>query len=203
MDLLSILFPGLDLVTGGNIPNWADCQEPWEILSEKEGGLQSQIAELASESDGIFIHPTAKIGEGVVIEGPCYIGENVELRHSAYLRKGAWICFGAIVGHSSEVKNSIMLPNSKAPHFNYVGDSILGFDVNLGAGTKLSNVRNDRMEIGVALKGGVRINSKMKKLGALVGNGSQLGCNVVTNPGAIMMPGTMVPPNETITGWND
>jgi NDP-sugar pyrophosphorylase family protein len=201
MDLLSKLFPGLDSTIGGMIPEWGEFQQPWEILSEKKGGLQSQIVEFASESSGIFIHPTAKIGEGVVIEGPCYIGENAEVRHSAYIRKGSWICFGAIVGHSSEVKNSIMLPNAKAPHFNYVGDSILGFDVNLGAGTKLSNVRNDRMEVGVFLEGGVRVDSKMKKLGALVGDGSHLGCNVVTNPGAIMMPGTMVRPNETITGW--
>ena len=99
--------------------------------------------------------------------------------------------------------NSILLPGSKAPHFNYVGDSILGIGVNLGAGAKLSNVRNDRRNILVSLGDGSKIDTRLVKLGALVGDGSQLGCNVVTNPGSIIAPGSMIPPNETITGWNE
>jgi NDP-sugar pyrophosphorylase family protein len=137
----------------------------------------------------------------VRIEGPCYIGADAEVRHAAYLRKGSWICDGAVVGHATEVKNSIFLPGAKAPHFNYVGDSILGFGVNLGAGTKLSNVRNDRREIMVTHKDGSREHTGLRKMGALIGDGSEVGCNVVTNPGAILAPETMVAPNETVSGW--
>ena len=149
----------------------------------------------------IIIHQSAKIGSFVRIEGPCYIGADSEIRHSSYLRKGSWICRGAVVGHSTEVKNSILLPNAKAPHFNYVGDSILGIDCNLGAGTKLSNVRNDRREIIVTVEDGSRVDTGLKKLGALVGDNSQLGCNVVTNPGAMLAPFSMIPPNETVNGF--
>jgi NDP-sugar pyrophosphorylase family protein len=82
-----------------------------------------------------------------------------------------------------------------------VGDSILGFGVNLGAGTKLSNVRNDRREVNIALENGERISSGLRKLGALIGDGSQLGCNVVTNPGSVISPSSMISPNRTISGW--
>jgi len=156
---------------------------------------------IVGTADGVFIHPDAEIGEFVRIEGPSYVGANAEIRHSAYLRKGSWICDGAVVGHSSEVKNSILLPNSKAPHFNYVGDSILGFGVNIGAGVKLSNVRNDGGDIAVTLENGERVDTGLRKLGALIGDDSQLGCNVVTNPGSIIVPCSMISPNETVTGW--
>ena len=164
-------------------------------------GILGQINRLADSDDGVIIHPSATIGECVRIEGPCYIGANAEIRHSAFLRKGSWIGEGAIVGHSSEIKNSVLLPKSKAPHFNYVGDSILGIGVNLGAGVKLANVRNDRGEVSVRMSDGVRINTGLRKLGALIGDYSQLGCNVVTNPGAIIAPSSMVSPNETVAGW--
>ena len=99
------------------------------------------------------------------------------------------------------MKNSILLPDSKAPHFNYVGDSIIGIGVNIGAGAKLSNVRNDRREVFVTLEGGKRFGSGLMKFGALIGDNSQLGCNVVTNPGTIIPPGTMISPNITVGGW--
>ena len=161
----------------------------------------AQIEEIAGKEGGVFIHPSASIGDFVKIEGPCFIGPKAEIRHSAYLRKGSWICEGAIVGHSSEVKNSILLPGAKAPHFNYVGDSIVGIDVNLGAGAILSNVRNDGRNIFVTLEDGSRFDSGFRKMGALIGDGSQLGCNVVTNPGSILTPDSMIPPNESVKGW--
>ena len=127
--------------------------------------------------------------------------KNCEIRHSAFLRKGSWICEDSVVGHSSEIKNSILLPGSKAPHFNYVGDSILGFGVNLGAGTKLSNVRNDRGLVKVTMRDGSKVETGLKKMGSLIGNYAQLGCNVVTNPGSILEPMVMVSPNVTVSGW--
>ncbi|RZD47137.1 MAG: UDP-N-acetylglucosamine pyrophosphorylase [Methanobacteriota archaeon] len=201
MGLLGELFPGIPELGGKVMPSWSNTEEPWSILSQSETGIGGQITKLADSDDGIMIHPSAKIGDYVRIEGPCYIGANAEIRHSAYLRKGSWIGEGALVGHSSEIKNSVLLPGSKAPHFNYVGDSILGFGVNLGAGVKLSNVRNDGRDVIVRMVDGERIETGLRKLGALIGDYSQLGCNVVTNPGAILTPSSMVSPNETVTGW--
>ena len=201
MGLLDRLFPGISELGGKIIPTWSDVEEPWSILSGSETGIGSQITQLADSNDGVMIHPSADIGDFVRIEGPCYIGAKAEIRHSAYLRKGSWIGEGALVGHSSEIKNSVLLPGSKAPHFNYVGDSILGFGVNLGAGVKLSNVRNDRGDVFVRMEDGEKVETGLSKLGALIGDHSQLGCNVVTNPGAILAPSSLVSPNETVTGW--
>jgi len=201
MVLLRMLFPGLTGIGEELVPKWINPKAPWTILSDSQDGLVSQIEGKVGEN-GVFIHPSANIGENVQIEGPCYIGKDAEIRHGAFLRKGCWIAEGAIVGHSSEVKNSILLPGAKAPHFNYVGDSIVGFDANLGAGAKLSNVRNDRRVVLATLKDGSRIDTGLNKLGAMIGDGCQLGCNVVTNPGTIIEVGTMINPNETISGWN-
>jgi NDP-sugar pyrophosphorylase family protein len=173
---------------------------PWSILRDDEDGLVAQLVNLAGPN-GVFVHPEAIIGEFVRMEGPCYVGPNAEIRHSAFLRKGSWICEGAIVGHSSEVKNSVLLPYSKAPHFNYVGDSIIGMGANLGAGVKISNIRNDKREVLVSLQDGSKIETGLTKMGALVGDHSQLGCNAVINPGAILPPYSMIPPNESVIGW--
>ena len=197
------LFPRLSDLNEEDIPHFPDRSSPWSILSASDDGLVSQLSSIEGANNGIFIHPDARIGEFVRIEGPCYIGSKAEVRHSAYLRAGSWICEEAVVGHSSEVKNSVLLPSSKAPHFNYVGDSILGMGVNIGAGVKLSNVRNDRKEVTIKLANGERLGTGLRKLGALIGDGSQLGCNVVTNPGTIIAPSSMISPNETISGWFD
>ena len=199
------------------IPEWNDKNNPWSILSTKvNDSIIQQIKNLKleyparndsnkltlDESKGpIYIHPSAKIGDYALIEGPCYIGKGAEIRHSAFLRAGSWICENAIVGHSTEIKNSVLLPGSKAPHFNYVGDSIIGFDVNIGAGAKISNVRNDRRNILVNLENGKKINTELRKFGSLIGDGSEIGCNVVSNPGTILEPKTMINPNSTIKGW--
>lgn len=202
MEMLEIFFPGLSELSNEKLPVWPDLSAPWKILSYGESGLLSQMGEMLSGKESVFIHPNAIIGDSVRIEGPCYIGPGAEIRHSAYLRKGSWICSDALVGHSSEIKNSILLPGSKAPHFNYVGDSILGIGANLGAGVKLSNVRNDRREILVTMEDGGRIETGLRKMGAIIGDGCQLGCNAVTNPGALLIPGTMINPNVTVSGWN-
>jgi len=201
MGLLESLFPGLTGYEKNTIPVWEDPQRPWSILGGGSFGLISQIIEITGAEDGILIDNSAIIGEFVRIEGPCIIGPNAIVKHSAFLRAGSWICEGAVVGHSSEIKHSILLPNSKAPHFNYVGDSIIGMDVNLGAGAKISNVRNDRREVIVTLSDGERVETGLRKFGAIIGDNSQLGCNVVTNPGTIMVPESMIQPNETVGGW--
>ena len=199
MELLQRLFPGISEIDADSLPDWGGFETPWEIFGSSNSDLSSQIEGLANEDGGMIIHPSAKIGEYVFIEGPCFIGPEVEIRHSAYIRKGSWICEGALVGHCSEIKNSILLPGSKAPHFNYVGDSVLGIGVNLGAGVKLSNLRNDGTEVFLKIDG-TRVPSGLRKFGAILGENSQLGCNSVTNPGTVLGNGSVVWPNTTVTG---
>lgn len=144
--------------------------------------------------DGAVIEPGA-----VILEGPVFIGPGAHVRSGAYIRGAAYVGRGAVVGHATEVKNSILLAGAKAPHFNYVGDSILGHDVNLGAGAILSNFRLDGRPIKVTWDG-KRVDTGMRKLGAIVGDGCSVGCNVVTNPGTILLPGAHVLPVTAVSG---
>ena len=151
------------------------------------------------EKGPVYIHSEAIIGPSSLLEGPCYIGSNANVRHGAYVRSYSWICSNAVVGHASEIKRSLLLPNAKAPHFNYVGDSVLGSNVNLGAGCKISNLRLDGKEVNVRM-GATKMSSGVRKFGALLGDSVEIGCNVVTNPGVIMGCGSSVSPNITVTG---
>ena len=176
----------------------------WNILNpDYENSLKNQLIEIVKDEENqIFIHKTAIISDDVTIEGPAYIGSEVEIRPGAYVRPFSWICHKAVVGHCSEIKHSILLPGAKAPHFNYVGDSILGMEVNLGAGCKLSNLRNDGREIILrdGKTGEVIGESGLRKFGAILGEKTQIGCNVVTNPGVILGPKCNVWPNVTVNG---
>lgn len=156
-------------------------------------------ATVDEHSGPVLVASTAIIEPGAHLIGPCYVGPKAEIRHGAYVRPFSWICEEAVVGHASEVKHSILLPGAKAPHFNYVGDSILGTGVNLGAGTKISNLRNDGEEVHLRIDG-KRIASGLRKFGAILGEGCQLGCNSVTNPGVILGCNSAVMPNTTVTG---
>jgi len=195
------LFPSL--VDTGDYPVFPNGPV-WEILNpDSEFSLKSQLRELVEgQKDGILVHESATIGKNVEIEGPAYIGPGAEIRHGAYIRPFSWICSGAVVGHASEVKHSILLPGSKAPHFNYVGDSILGEGVNLGAGCKLSNLRNDGRTILLreGNTGEKMEDSGLRKFGAILGENVQIGCNAVTNPGVILGIGCNVWPNVTVSG---
>ena len=186
----------------------------WSVLPTLKGQMADMLTEMKTkyrrkswiyidDSNGIVhIDGSATIEPGVHIIGPAYIGPNAIIRHAAYIREYSWICANALVGHSSETKHSILLPGAKAPHFNYVGDSVLGPNVNLGAGVKLSNLRNDGGEVHVIL-GGERVASGLRKFGAILGESVQLGCNAVTNPGVVLGMGCMVMPNTTVTGIYD
>ena len=139
--------------------------------------------------DGIVIGAGTHIGPGAVIEGPIWIGRDVEIRPGAYLRGGVWVGDGAVVGTNTEIKSSILLPGAKAPHLNYVGDSILGAGVNLGAGTILSNFRHDGREVRIG-----RIGSGRRKLSSVLGDGVMTGCNCVLHPGVVVGRGTQIYP---------
>ena len=204
----------------GFIPQLPEQDEIiWTILDPtNENSLKVQLNNLLEQfghlvpdslSDSISIDDSkgavciddrAIIGEGVRIEGPCYIGPYAEIRHTAYIRPYSWICCGAVVGHASEVKHSLLLPEAKAPHFNYVGDSILGCGVNLGAGCKLSNLRNDERSVIVRGLQGGDVDSGLRKFGAIIGDDVAIGCNAVTNPGVIIGSESLIWPNLTISG---
>jgi UDP-3-O-[3-hydroxymyristoyl] glucosamine N-acyltransferase len=180
---------------------------PWELLGEP---LDEVLAALPSSEilgqlspevhltgDRIVICPGARIHPTVVIEGPVYIGRDVEIRPGAYLRGGAWIGDGCVVGANTEIKRAILLPHAKAPHLNYVGDSILGADVNLGAGTILSNFRHDGGVIRIPRNGDRvdhRVDTGRRKLGAILGDGVLTGCNSVLHPGVVVGRGTQIYP---------
>ena len=197
-----------------------NLSEPaWSILdpnnpSGLKSQLQSKLSALGSKHpQGVeyltiderkgFVH----VADGATVEpyvhliGPCLIESNATIRSHAYVREYTWMMTGSLLGHASESKHSLFLPGSKAPHFNYVGDSILGSDVNLGAGVKLSNLRNDGQHIGIWLDG-VRRETGLRKFGAILGDNAQLGCNAVTNPGTILGKSSMVHPNTNVSGYH-
>lgn len=147
----------------------------------------------------VVIEEGATVEAHAYIAGPTYIAAGATVRHAAYVRGSVLLCRGAVVGHTSEVKGSILMPNSKAAHFAYVGDSILGRDCNLGAGTKLANLRFDASLISIR-DGDHTYSTGLKKLGAILGDAAQTGCNSVTNPGTILMPRAMLLPNSTGRG---
>ena len=154
-----------------------------ELPSEQ---IESRMSpDVYLSGDKISIGKGARIAPGAVLEGPIRIGEDVEIRPGAYLRGGVWIGDGCTVGANSEIKHSILLDGAKAPHLNYVGDSILGAEVNLGAGTILSNFRHDGAEVTIGGgDGGIR--TGRRKLGAVLGDRVNTGCNSVLHPGVVV-----------------
>lgn len=180
-----------------------DPERPWDLLGEV---LDAIFAELPSSAidvaltpdvhlsgDRIAIGSGSRIYPGAVIEGPVWIGRDVQIRPGAYLRPGNWIGDGCIVGTNTEVKRSIFLPGAKAPHKNYVGDSILGSGVNLGAGTILANFRHDGLEIRIPHEG-QRLSTGRRKLGAILGDKVLTGCNSVLHPGVVLGQGSQIYP---------
>jgi UDP-N-acetylglucosamine diphosphorylase / glucose-1-phosphate thymidylyltransferase / UDP-N-acetylgalactosamine diphosphorylase / glucosamine-1-phosphate N-acetyltransferase / galactosamine-1-phosphate N-acetyltransferase len=150
----------------------------------KHKGYVSPQAYLVNP-EAIYIAEGARIEPSAYVEGPCIIGKNTIVRHGAYIRGNVITGEGCVIGHATEVKNSIFLDRSQAAHFAYVGDSVLGNRVNLGAGTRCANLKlaGDNVTIRLA---GEKVSTGRRKLGAIIGDGAQLGCNSVTNPGTLM-----------------
>lgn len=183
-------------------------QEGWFLLDALQGILKNWSYQKQSPlRRGVFLHNEKEISigrgciieEGAYLEGPCIIGDGTEIRHAAYIRKGSVIGNECIIGHATEVNRSLIFDGAKLPHFNYVGDSVLGEGVNLGAGAKCANLRLDEKEIEIVFEGR-RIFTGRKKLGALIGHGSAVGCNAVLNPGTILLPGAKVLPCVAVKG---
>lgn len=184
-----------------------DPEAPWALLGDPLDEVLASLPSAAVEipapvdahliGDRIAIGKGSRVAPGVVIEGPAWIGEDVEIRPGAYLRGGVWVGDGCTVGANTELKRAILFPGAKAPHLNYVGDSILGAGVNLGAGTILSNFRHDGGQILISVgEGGerVRVETGRRKLGAVLGDGVMTGCNAVLHPGVVVGKGTQIYP---------
>lgn len=179
----------------------AAYEYPWQILSEvrlliqrlargrREGLIMAGATVLGDDVD---IGPGTVVEPGAVIKGPAFIGAGCEIRAGAYIRGDAIILDRCVVGNSSEVKNAVMLEDSHAPHFNYVGDSVLGLRVNLGAGVKLSNWKITRDKSVVLRVGAESIDTGLNKFGAILGDDVEIGCNAVTNPGTIVGPRALI-----------
>ncbi len=149
--------------------------------------------------DKIFLGSGVVVEPGALIKGPTVIGSYSEVRQGAYIRGKCIVGSHCVVGHTTEIKNSIMLDGAKAGHFAYIGDSILGKNVNLGAGTKLANLKMNRKEIKIKLPD-EELETGLRKLGAILGDDTELGCNSVTNPGVLMGPQCLVWPGVLVPG---
>lgn len=188
---------------------FADCGYVWEALLKISSYLQAQeLGKIeVSIPAGAFLEDKHQIsiGKGTVIEpgcfirGPCLIGENCTIRHGAYIRGDVLSGDGCVIGHDTEIKNTLMLDGAHAAHFAYLGDSILGNNVNLGAGTKCANLKLDNSQITI-FSNGERIATGLRKFGAIIGDKSQLGCNSVSNPGSLIGQNVQVYPCTNFGG---
>jgi UDP-N-acetylglucosamine diphosphorylase / glucose-1-phosphate thymidylyltransferase / UDP-N-acetylgalactosamine diphosphorylase / glucosamine-1-phosphate N-acetyltransferase / galactosamine-1-phosphate N-acetyltransferase len=170
-----------------------------EFLSNKGAQqtpiLRGKVSPLAQIEGQVYIEEGAEVGPFCYIQGPTYVARGAEIRHGAFLRGQCYIGEGAVVGHTTEVKNAIFFPKAKAAHFAYIGDSILGSNVNLGAGTKLANVKVNHGLVKVKHPVTDKIlETGLKKFGAILGDDAQTGCNSVLSPGTLLMPKTAVYP---------
>jgi NDP-sugar pyrophosphorylase family protein len=174
---------------------WAD-RDPWHLTVRAEeivcvllGGLDAGFA----VDDGVAVHETARIETGAVVKPPTILGPGSFIAAGAYLRGGVWLQAEAIIGPGSELKSSFVFRGAKLAHFNFVGDSVLGEDVNLEAGAIVANFRNERVDKRLTFThDGTVIDIGVEKFGALVGDRCRIGANAVIAPGALLKPGTVV-----------
>ncbi len=178
---------------------------PWEALDE----LKDFILELGNEldpelydkaGDDIWVAKSATVAPTAYLHGPLIICENAEIRHCAFIRGTAIVGAGAVVGNSTELKGSILFDGVQAPHYNYVGDSILGYKSHMGAGSITSNLKADKSIVYITVNG-EKICTGRKKLGAILGSCVEIGCNSVLNPGTVIGSGTNVYPLSMVRGW--
>ena len=176
---------------------------PWQALS----GIKALILELGPElgpdyteiSPNVWVHHTAKIAPTAHLGAPCIIGAGTEVRHGAFIRGSALVGEDCVVGNSVELKNVILFDKVQVPHYNYVGDSILGYKAHMGAGSVTSNVKSDRTL--VTVKGnGESIETGLKKFGAMLGDHVEVGCNSVLNPGSVIGRNTNIYPLSCVRG---
>ena len=177
---------------------------PWEVLPH----ISEYILELGSKlpqeeynkiGENVWIHKTAKVFESAYIHGPAIICKDAEIRHCAFIRGNAIVGEGAVVGNSTELKNVILFNKVQVPHYNYVGDSILGYKSHMGAGSITSNVKSDKKLV-VIKDGKEQIETGLKKVGAMLGDNVEVGCGSVLNPGTIIGKNSNIYPLSSVRG---
>ena len=187
---------------------------PWEALPQIGAfilELGSRIdsdpersAEYQKRGDNIWIHKTAKVTDSASITGPCIIGAETEVRQCAFIRGNALVGRGCVIGNSTELKNVIIFDVVQVPHYNYVGDSILGYHSHMGAGSITSNVKSDKTLVVVKGYGeydDIHIETGLKKFGAMLGDYVEVGCNSVMNPGTVIGRNTNIYPLSPVRGY--
>ena len=196
-----------DLSQTEHAPIFDGCRFAWEVLPKIAAFLTARLRpSLHNHCEGrafigekVFIGEGTVVEDGVMIKGPAIIGENCQIRHNAYIRENVIIGDNCMVGNSTEIKNSLLFNNAQAPHFNYVGDSILGYKAHLGAGVKISNFTLFGGNIAVEMDG-KPFDTGLRKFGALLGDGCEIGCNAVLNPGSIIGRHSIIYPNVAWRG---
>lgn len=178
---------------------------PWEVLPKikefivKLGNtLDPEIYEKRGED--IWVAKSAKVAPSAYLGGPLIICENAEIRHCAFIRGSAIVGAGAVVGNSTELKNAVLFDGVQVPHYNYVGDSILGYKAHTGAGAITSNLKSDKKLVTVMCDG-EKVETGVKKFGAMLGDFADIGCNSVLNPGTVVGRGTRVYPLSMVRGY--
>ncbi len=176
---------------------------PWKAL----GGIKNLILELGSAlgeeyeevSPTVWVHKTATVAPTAYLGAPCIIGAGTEIRHCAFIRGSALVGENCVVGNSVELKNVILFDNVQVPHFNYVGDSILGYKSHMGASSVTSNVKSDQTLV-VVKNGDEKIETRLKKFGAMLGDFVEVGCNSVLNPGTVIGRHSNIYPTSCVRG---
>ena len=177
---------------------------PWEALPKIEEfilkiGEKLDKEKYEKKGENIWIAKSAKIAPTAYIKGPVIIGENAEIRHCAFIRGKAIVGEGAVVGNSTELKNVILFNKVQVPHYNYVGDSILGYKSHMGAGSITSNVKSDKKLV-IVKSGKETIETGLKKFGAMLGDNVEVGCGSVLNPGTVIGSNTNIYPLSSVRG---
>ena len=197
-----------DLAHTGHRMLFENITNVWEVLGKIPTYLQFSLrpAVLGELVGKPYIGPDVFIGEGTIVEhgamikGPAWIGANCHVRNGCYVRENVVVGDNAVLGNSCEFKNCLLFDGAQVPHFNYVGDSILGYKAHLGAGVILSNVKLDHAEIAVETPEGERVPSGLRKFGAVLGDHAEVGCNAVLNPGSIIGRRSVVYPGAQWRG---
>ncbi len=185
-------------------PFLSDFSRPWDALSYIGDFIEIISCELSKKDyyfteNLVFISKSASVSQNAVIIGPCIVGPYSEIRPGAYIRGNSIIGKKCVIGNSTELKNSILFDSVQIPHFNYVGDSILGYKAHFGAGVITSNVKSDKSPVSIKFEGHT-IDTGRRKLGALVGDHVEVGCNAVLNPGTVIGRNSTVYPLSSVRG---
>ena len=178
---------------------------PWEVLPKISAFIMELGATLSEEEydkvgENVWIAKSAKVFPSAYINGPAIIGKNAEVRHCAFIRGNAIVGEGAVVGNSTELKNVILFNKVQVPHYNYVGDSILGYKAHMGAGSITSNVKSDKKLVVVKTPEG-NIETGIKKFGAMLGDEVEVGCGTVLNPGSVVGKHSNIYPLSSVRGF--